>query len=40
MVQLVVADTPILTVLFFRTKLGREPVRTWLKDFDKEDRKI
>ncbi len=31
---------PILTVVFFRTKLGREPVRDWLKDLDKEDRKV
>nr|VFJ67592.1 MAG: Phage-related protein [Candidatus Kentron sp. DK]VFJ68764.1 MAG: Phage-related protein [Candidatus Kentron sp. DK] len=30
---------PILTVNFFRTNSGREPVRDWLKDMDKEDRK-
>ena len=29
----------ILTVVFFRTVAGREPVREWLKELDKEDRK-
>lgn len=31
---------PILTVCFFRTSSGNEPVRDWLKDMDTEDRKI
>ena len=31
---------PILAVVFFRTESGREPVREWLKDLDKEDRQI
>ena len=29
----------ILTVVFFLTAAGREPVREWLKSLDKEDRK-
>jgi len=32
--------SPILTVIFFRTEAGREPVRDWLKDLEREDRKI
>ena len=31
---------PVLRVVFFRTFAGREPVRDWLLDLDKEDRKI
>lgn len=31
---------PLLTVVFFRTDMGREPMREWLKDLNKEDRKI
>ncbi len=30
---------PILRVIFFRTESGREPVREWLLELDKEDRK-
>ena len=30
---------PILNVVFFRTYIGREPVREWLKSLDKLDRK-
>jgi hypothetical protein len=30
---------PILLVVFFRTELGNEPVREWLKSLDREDRK-
>lgn len=30
----------ILSVVFFLTNTGREPVRDWLKSLDKEDRKI
>ena len=30
----------ILSVVFFRTTSGREPVREWLKDLDKIDRKV
>src|SRR5438105_4552120 len=30
----------ILSVVFFRTEVGREPVREWLKSLDKNDRKI
>ena len=29
-----------LSVFFYRTEAGREPVREWLKDMSKEDRKI
>lgn len=32
-------DEPILNVVFFRTEAGREPVREWLKELDKDDRK-
>jgi len=31
---------PILTVAFFRTETGREPVRGWLKSLPREQRKI
>ena len=31
---------PLLTVVFFRTDTGREPVRDWLKSLELEDRKI
>ena len=31
---------PVLRVVFFRTLAGREPVRDWLLDLDKADRKI
>ena len=31
---------PILSVAFFRTEAGREPVREWLKSFPREHRKI
>jgi phage-related protein len=31
---------PILSVVFFRTEAGREPVREWLKSLDKSDRRI
>lgn len=30
----------ILDVVFYRTEAGNEPVRTWLKGLNKEDRKI
>jgi phage-related protein len=30
---------PILSVAFFRTEAGREPVRDWLKSFPREERK-
>ena len=30
----------ILTVAFFRTETGREPVREWLKSLPREQRKI
>ena len=29
---------PILNVAFYKTELGKEPVREWLKDLSKEDR--
>lgn len=32
-------NEPTLIVIFFRTKLGREPVRDWIKDLGIEDRK-
>jgi phage-related protein len=31
---------PFLRVVFFRTESGREPVREWLLELDKEDRKV
>ncbi|MCW5556199.1 MAG: type II toxin-antitoxin system RelE/ParE family toxin [Verrucomicrobiae bacterium] len=31
---------PILTVAFFRTETGREPVREWLKSLPREARRI
>ena len=30
---------PILSVCFFRTEAGSEPVREWLKKFSAQDRK-
>jgi phage-related protein len=30
---------PILRVVFFRSESGREPVRDWLLELDKEDKK-
>lgn len=33
------SDQPILRVVFFRTPAGDEPVRTWLKELNREDRK-
>jgi phage-related protein len=34
------SSAPILAVVFFRTELGREPVREWLRSLDKADRKV
>lgn len=31
---------PILSVAFFRTNSGNEPVREWLKSFPREERRI
>ena len=31
---------PILSVYFFKSNTEREPVRDWLKELDKVDRKI
>ena len=31
---------PILTVVFFRSETGREPVREWLKSLPREERRI
>jgi phage-related protein len=31
---------PILSVTFFRTETGREPVREWLKSLPREERRI
>ena len=31
---------PILSVVFFCSETGREPVRDWLKDFPRDDRRI
>ena len=33
-------DEPVLRVVFFRTAAGREPVREWLLELAKEDRKV
>lgn len=40
MVQSSMDSIVILEVVFFRTDGGNEPVRDWLKDLDKEDRKV
>ncbi len=32
-------DKPILTVIFYRTEAGNEPVREWLKSLKREDRR-
>ena len=32
--------TPVLSVNFFLSNSGKEPVREWLKDRDKNDRKV
>ncbi len=34
------ANEPTLTVVFYRTEGGNEPVRDWLKSLKREDRKI
>ena len=34
-----VPDRPILTVVFYKTDEGNEPVREWLKGLKREDRK-
>ncbi len=31
---------PILSVIFFRTETGREPVREWLRSMQREQRRI
>lgn len=31
---------PILSVSFFKTETGREPVREWLKSLSREQRRI
>ena len=33
-------DGPGLRVIFFRSDSGHEPVRDWLKELDREDRKV
>ena len=35
----VMSDQPLLRVVFFRSNSGDEPVREWLKELDREDRK-
>jgi hypothetical protein len=30
---------PVLAVVFYRTQMGHEPVREWLKDLKREDRR-
>lgn len=37
---MVQSSQPKLRVLFFRTAAGREPVRAWLREIDREDRKV
>lgn len=36
---MVQSPQPILRVLFYRTAAGREPVREWLRDLDRDARK-
>lgn len=38
--NLKVESTPLLTVNFFRSEVGREPVKEWLRALPKEDRKV
>ncbi len=33
------SNEPILTVVFYKTRGGNEPVREWLKELKREDRK-
>ncbi len=33
-------NEPVLRVVFFCTEVGREPVREWLLELTKEDRKV
>jgi hypothetical protein len=33
------SNVPVLGVVFYRTAAGNEPVREWLKDLKREDRK-
>lgn len=33
-------NDPVLRVVFFCTEAGREPVREWLLELTKEDRKV
>jgi len=33
-------DHPIPCVVFFQSSGGDEPVRSWLKELDREDRKV
>ena len=40
MVQFDMESHYILSVVFFFTSSGREPVREWLKTLDKDDRKV
>jgi phage-related protein len=37
---MLVSSGSILSVVFFRTGSGHEPVREWLKGLDKDDRKV
>jgi hypothetical protein len=32
-------EKPILAVMFYKTESGNEPVREWLKDLPKADRR-
>jgi hypothetical protein len=32
-------NKPVLFVVFYRTEAGNQPVREWLKDLNREDRK-
>ena len=34
------SEDPVLKVVFFRAASGREPVRQWLRDLSREDRKV
>jgi hypothetical protein len=34
------AVEPVLSVVFFRTETGREPVREWLKSLPREHRRL
>lgn len=37
---MVQSGIPILRVVFYRSEIGREPVRDWLQSFDRESKRV